>query len=64
MGQWTPVAYYSVREFASEAEAVAAARDTVCPGSRMFSTPGPDRWSAEDTSPKAGQGRSVRSTPT
>jgi hypothetical protein len=29
MGDWTPVAYYSSREFDSEAEALAAARETV-----------------------------------
>jgi hypothetical protein len=29
MGRWTPVAYFSVREFATEAEAVAAARAAV-----------------------------------
>lgn len=29
MGHWTPIAYYSGREFATEAEAVAAARDAV-----------------------------------
>jgi hypothetical protein len=29
MGVWTPVAYFSGREFAAEAEAVAAARDAV-----------------------------------
>ena len=29
MGHWTPVAYYSGREFATEAEAIAAARDAV-----------------------------------
>jgi hypothetical protein len=29
MGHWTPVAYYSTREFATEAEAVAAAREAV-----------------------------------
>jgi hypothetical protein len=29
MGGWTPVAYYSVREFATEADAMAAARATV-----------------------------------
>jgi hypothetical protein len=29
MGAWTPVTYYSGREFATEAEAVAAARQTV-----------------------------------
>ena len=29
MGAWTPVAYYSGREFPSEADALAAARDAV-----------------------------------
>lgn len=29
MGAWTPVAYYSAREFGSEQDAVAAARDAV-----------------------------------
>jgi hypothetical protein len=29
MGHWTPIAYYSAREFATEAEAIAAARDAV-----------------------------------
>ena len=29
MGSWTPIAYYSDREFADEAEAIAAARDAV-----------------------------------
>lgn len=29
MGAWTPIAYYSGREFASEAETVDAARDAV-----------------------------------
>jgi hypothetical protein len=29
MGAWTPVAYYSAREFATEEEALAAARATV-----------------------------------
>lgn len=29
MGIWTPVAYYSGREYLSEADAIAAARDTV-----------------------------------
>jgi hypothetical protein len=29
MGAWTPVAYYSEREFATEAEARAAARASV-----------------------------------
>jgi hypothetical protein len=29
MGSWTPVAYYSVREYATEVDAVAAARITV-----------------------------------
>ena len=29
MGHWTPVAYFSIREFATEAEAVAAARAAV-----------------------------------
>ncbi len=29
MGSWTPIAYYSAREFANEAEAIAAARDAV-----------------------------------
>ena len=29
MGNWTPIAYYSGREFANEAEAIAAARDVV-----------------------------------
>ena len=29
MGSWTPIAYYSGREFANEAEAIAAARDVV-----------------------------------
>ena len=29
MGAWTPVAYYSAREFATEAEALTAARATV-----------------------------------
>jgi hypothetical protein len=29
MGYWTPVAYYSIREFGTEAEAVAAARHAV-----------------------------------
>jgi hypothetical protein len=29
MGQWTPVAYYSVREFTTEAEALEAARTAV-----------------------------------
>jgi hypothetical protein len=29
MGHWTPIAYYSDREFATEAEAIAAARDAV-----------------------------------
>jgi hypothetical protein len=29
MGAWTPVAYYSTREFATEAEALSAARDAV-----------------------------------
>jgi hypothetical protein len=29
MGSWTPIAYFSVREFGTEAEAVAAARDAV-----------------------------------
>jgi len=29
MGQWTPVAHYSVREFETEGEALSAARATV-----------------------------------
>ncbi len=29
MGAWTPLAYFSAREFATEAEALAAARDAV-----------------------------------
>jgi hypothetical protein len=29
MGSWTPIAYYSGRKFANEAEAIAAARDAV-----------------------------------
>jgi hypothetical protein len=29
MGRWTPIAYYSVREYGTEVEAVAAARDAV-----------------------------------
>ena len=29
MGTWTPVAYYSSREFGTEAEAIAAARVAV-----------------------------------
>ena len=29
MGRWTPIAYYSGRKFASEAEAIAAARAAV-----------------------------------
>jgi hypothetical protein len=29
LGAWTPVAYYSAREFATEEEALAAARDAV-----------------------------------
>lgn len=29
MGGWTPIAYYSVREFTTEADAVAAARAAV-----------------------------------
>jgi hypothetical protein len=29
MGNWTPIAYYSGREFASEAEAIATARAAV-----------------------------------
>jgi hypothetical protein len=29
MGAWTPVAYYSGREFSTEADALAAARDSV-----------------------------------
>jgi hypothetical protein len=29
MGHWTPVAYYSSREFRTEDEALAAARDAV-----------------------------------
>ena len=29
MGQWTPVAYYSVREFVTEDEALSAARTVV-----------------------------------
>ena len=29
MGAWTPVAYYSAREFPTETDAVAAARDAV-----------------------------------
>jgi hypothetical protein len=29
MGAWTPVAYFSAREFATEVEALAAARDSV-----------------------------------
>jgi hypothetical protein len=29
MGQWTPVAYFSAREFATEAEALAVARASV-----------------------------------
>ena len=29
MGGWTPIAYYSVREFGTEAEALAGARETV-----------------------------------
>lgn len=29
MGSWTPIAYYSVRKFVAEGDAVAAARDTV-----------------------------------
>ncbi len=29
MGVWTPLAYYSAREFATEAAAVEAARDAV-----------------------------------
>jgi hypothetical protein len=29
MGSWTPVAYFSERRFATEAEALAAARDAV-----------------------------------
>jgi hypothetical protein len=29
MGAWTPVAYYSIRKFDTEAEALAAARDIV-----------------------------------
>jgi len=29
MGHWTPVAYFSIRKFATEAEAVAAARAAV-----------------------------------
>jgi len=29
MGHWTPVAYFSTREFATEAEAIAAARAAV-----------------------------------
>ena len=37
MGAWTPIAYYSGREFLSEADAIAAARAVAC---------GPDgpRW--------------------
>ena len=29
MGAWTPIAYYSTREFATEADALSAARDEV-----------------------------------
>ena len=29
MGQWTPIAYFSVREYSSEADAIEAARDAV-----------------------------------
>ncbi len=29
MGHWTPIAYHSGREFATEAQAIAAARDAV-----------------------------------
>lgn len=29
MGAWTPVAYYSARQYASEQDAVAAAREAV-----------------------------------
>ena len=29
MGRWTPIAYYSNREFATEADAIVAARESV-----------------------------------
>lgn len=29
VGEWTPIAYYSVREYRSEADALAAAREAV-----------------------------------
>lgn len=29
MGRWTPIAYFSVREYSSEADAIAAARGAV-----------------------------------
>ena len=29
MGHWTPIAYFSVRQYSSEADAIAAARDAV-----------------------------------
>jgi hypothetical protein len=29
MGRWTPIAYYSTREYATEAHALAAAREAV-----------------------------------
>jgi hypothetical protein len=39
LGSWTPIAYYSGRQFANEAEAIAAARDAVAWLPAVFDRP-------------------------
>ena len=74
MGSWTPVAYYSVREYATEADAISAARDGSYLGFLWPSTArsdpfsgyllgGPRSPSGQGCQPAATSGRSLASRP-